>query len=179
MKVRKYVIYLVISFLIMSLFCFAIKQPLSIAVWINIYLILLILRVTDNIYDYEKDLAYKNTLYSKKQLYQLNAVFNSLFFILNIYLYKSLGLLSIVFIGYVFLQEKHKVLQPFLMMFLSLYLLRTYSFSIASMNVRIYGFLIVTIILPLFFGVYKRSKNNDLSFEEEAEGDQRCRRESL
>lgn len=162
MKANKYIIYLIISFILSIVFCFIIKEPISLSLWINIYIILIILRITDNIYDYEKDRKQKKISFTKKQLYRLNLLFVFLFFILNIYLYKKLGLFSLVFIVYIFLQEKYKILQNFLMMFLFIYFLKTYSINLFNGNIRIHGFLILTIILPIAFGIYKRRKDNDL-----------------
>lgn len=162
MKTNKYIIYLIISFILTILFCIVIEEAISISLWMNIYIILIVLRITDNIYDYEKDIKQKRIKFTKKQLYRLNLLFVFLFFTLNIYLYGEIGLLSLIFIAYIFLQEKYEFLQSFLMMFLFLYFLKTYSISLSNGNIRIYGFLILTIILPIAFGKYKRRKNNDL-----------------
>ena len=68
--------------------------------------LLLALRASDDIFDYEKDSGKKTQYLSKKQLIAFGCSLSALYVLLNVMFFGILGLCSIAAVGYIILMEK-------------------------------------------------------------------------
>ena len=113
-------------------------------------LLVFLIRFIDDFFDFEKD---KRKRTSKKNLIFLICFFSLIYIILNLFLYKNIGLLSILIIVYFFLMNKIDILK-----ILVLSLITTYYYLImGSLN---YYVLIITLVISAFFYAVKRWKND-------------------
>ena len=159
----KLIAYFLISTLISILMAF-VSQENIINYVVDMTLIytvfLFIIRVYDDISDYEKDKEKNNKKqYLKKNELKLLYVFISLVWIsLNIIKFKLIGLFSIVFIAYVILQNKIEFFKIFLLSILSIYYFVSYSNYMILNNTKVVLYLFISQILAICYYYLKRRK---------------------
>ena len=124
---------------------------------LGIFCFISLLRFLDDFFDYENDRGRKQQYLSKNALLVLITVSAILFVAFNCLAFGLWGLLCILFLGYALLEERFTFLQSFLMLLFSLYAILLTSRS-ASINIPSWIFLGLSLILPILFGIYKRSK---------------------
>ncbi len=157
---RKYmlVIYALVSLFFTALISATVGTAFSPGLFFILLTLLCMIRVTDDIFDFEKDVQRKEMLLNKKELAILDIALAVIFCAANIFSYGYIGIAALLFVPYVILEEKFTVMQQFLMFLLSLYYLTVSSPEDLVLTAPIAIFLILALIMPLFYGVYKRSR---------------------
>lgn len=109
-------------------------------------LLILLIRFIDDLFDFKKDKGKRTT---KKNLIILICIFSLAYITLNVFLYKAIGLLSILIVAYLFLMNKVDILK-----ILTLPLITTYYYLInGDIN---YITLIITLVISIIFYIVKR-----------------------
>ena len=109
-------------------------------------LLILLIRFIDDLFDFKKDKGKRTT---KKNLIILICIFSLAYITLNVFLYKAIGLLSILIIAYLFLMNKVDILK-----ILTLALITAYYYLInGDIN---YIILIITLVISIIFYIVKR-----------------------
>ena len=109
-------------------------------------LLILLIRFIDDLFDFKKDKGKRTT---KKNLIILICIFSLAYIILNVFLYKAIGLLSILIVAYLFLMNKVDTLK-----ILTLALITAYYYLInGDIN---YIILIITLVISIIFYIVKR-----------------------
>ncbi|MDD6395689.1 MAG: hypothetical protein PUB37_05845 [Firmicutes bacterium] len=153
------VIYSLISLFFTVLISLIACVNFSVNLFFVLVTLLCMIRVTDDIFDFERDAQRRTQLLSKKELVLLDIALSVIFCTANIFSYGYIGTVALLFVPYVILEEKFTVMQQFLMFLLSLYYLTVSSPAGLLLTVPTYVFLIFSLIIPLFYGVYKRSRS--------------------
>lgn len=116
--------------------------------------LLLALRISDDLFDYENDSGRKTQHLSKKQLIILCCVLAVLYVLLNILFYGIFGVLSIAAVGYILLMEKLPPLKIAYMALLFLYYIYANSGSLQWYHLTvIFGCLVVS---ALYYMIKRR-----------------------
>ena len=158
----KLIIYSIVSIIIALMVGFISnilnKITLLFMLFLNIFLLLFIIRITDDIFDYNKDKKRKKQILAKKELIIADILFTILFVIMNLYQYHLLGTISLLFILYIILQQKFEILKVFFMFLSSTYYLYINSNSNIFSSYLVLGYLALCLIFSILFYCYKRSK---------------------
>lgn len=149
LKYSYYIIISVILTVIISFITNGIRLELFPIILINLY----ILRIFDDYFDYETDK--KEKLLSKNNLKNIAVIISVLYIILNIVFYKFYGIISIVLVGYMLIQNKYEILKIFLLLLTSIFYINMY---VSLNNARVIIYLLISIILSISYYIYKRSK---------------------
>lgn len=112
---RKFIlpIYVIISSILALIFTLATagKFPLFLQMLPIILCLLLTLRASDDVFDYENDLLTKKQYLNKLELTIFACLTAAVFVLLNFMYYGIKGLVSIAALGYILLQEKFPLLK--------------------------------------------------------------------
>lgn len=111
-------------------------------------LLVFLIRFTDDFFDFEKD---KGKRASKKNLIFLVCLFSLIYIVLNVVLYKNIGLISIIIIVYLFLMNKIDILKVLTLSLITAY----YYLIMGGLN---YYVLIITLVISIVFYMVKRWK---------------------
>lgn len=161
-KDYKLIIYSILSLIISLIMSFLLNifnnAILIFTLFLMILFLLFIIRITDDIFDYDKDIENKKLILTKKQLINLDITFIVLFILINLYQYHLLGLISVILILYIILQQKFELLKIIFMFLSSTYYLYVNSNSDIFKNYFVWIYLILCLLLPILYYFYKRSK---------------------
>ena len=161
-KDYKLIIYSILSLIISLVMSFLLNifnnTILIFTLSLMILFLLFIIRITDDIFDYDKDIKNKKLILTKKQLINLDIIFIVLFILINLYQYHLLGLISVILIFYIILQQKFELLKIVFMFLSSTYYLYVNSNSDIFKNYFVWIYLILCLLLPILYYFYKRSK---------------------
>ena len=161
-KDYKLIIYSILSLIISLIMSFLLNifnnAILIFTLFLMILFLLFIIRITDDIFDYDKDIENKKLILTKKQLINLDITFIVLFILINLYQYQLLGLISVILILYIILQQKFELLKIIFMFLSSTYYLYVNSNSDIFKNYFVWIYLILCLLLPILYYFYKRSK---------------------
>lgn len=161
-KDYKLIIYSILSLIISLVMSFLLNifnnTILIFTLFLMILFLLFIIRITDDIFDYDKDIKNKKLILTKKQLINLDIIFIVLFILINLYQYHLLGLISVILIFYIILQQKFELLKIIFMFLSSTYYLYVNSNSDIFKNYFVWIYLILCLLLPILYYFYKRSK---------------------
>ncbi len=161
-KDYKLIIYSILSLIISLVMSFLLNifnnTILIFTLSLMILFLLFIIRITDDIFDYDKDIKNKKLILTKKQLINLDIIFIVLFILINLYQYHLLGLISVILIFYIILQQKFELLKIIFMFLSSTYYLYVNSNSDIFKNYFVWIYLILCLLLPILYYFYKRSK---------------------
>lgn len=152
------VVYAMLSLIFTTMISFTTGVVFSPNLFLILLTVLCMIRVTDDIFDFEKDAQRKEQLLNKKELVILDIALAVIFCAANIFSYGYMGIVALLFVPYVVLEEKFTVMQRFLMFLLLLYYLMVSSPAGLVLTVPTAVFLILALIMPLFYGAYKRSR---------------------
>ncbi len=165
MKVLKYFfkkgmlpVYLLLSIALSLFIPFIVGSAFSHWLVLCIFSLVMLLRFTDDFFDFEKDRARREQYISKKALLVFMITSSVLFVVFNVLCFGSWGLLSALFVLYSLAEEKIELLQSFLMFLYSLYVILLMSRPNIGINIPSAMYLCAALILPVIFGIYKRSK---------------------
>ncbi len=148
-------IYLLISCLATFTISLVSFEKFDTKIFFTLLLYFLIMRVTDDIFDYEKDREIKKQYLNVKNLMILNGIFILLNIVLNILFYGVSGIINIGIILLIILGKRIKLLQLFVG--LSIYYYIVFVNEIAINNDVIYASIVI-VFLSIMYGVVKRSK---------------------
>ena len=161
-KDYKLIIYSILSLIISLVMSFLLNifnnTILIFTLSLMILFLLFIIRITDDIFDYDKDIKNKKLILTKKQLINLDIIFIVLFILINLYQYHLLGLISVILIFYIILQQKFELLKIIFMFLSSTYYLYVNSNSDIFKNYFVWIYLILCLLLPILYYFYKRRK---------------------
>ena len=152
-------IYLVLSCILGAVFIFLTGKFLYIELPLIFFLLMMIMRIADDIHDYTFDAERnKKQDLSEKNLKILFIVFSSVAVALHILAFKLWGLISILVIAYIVLEERVEILQRFFMLLLSCYYLFALNGFIDFSSVKVIVWLVISLIFPILFALYKGYK---------------------
>ncbi len=151
-------IYAAIGILFGGAVAYVTDSKISVFFILSVFCLALFLRFTDDIFDYERDKGKKPQHLTKITLCLLALAAALLFTVFNVIVFRLLGFLSIIFVLYALAQEKFVILQGFFAFFYSLYSIALFILPSFDFTAPIGVFLALSLIIPIFFGIYKRSK---------------------
>ena len=137
--------YIIISLIIYYIYSKILKINFII---IEPLILIFLIRFVDDYFDYEID---KGKRASKKNLIFLICLFSLIYIILNVVLYKNIGLLSIIIIVYLLLMNKIDILKVLTLPLITAY----YYLIMGNLN---YYVLIITLVISIVFYMVKRWK---------------------
>ncbi len=165
MRVVKYflrkwmlVIYALVSLLFTTLIGYLASVGFSLSLFFILLTALCMIGVTDVIFDFKNDAERKVQLLSQRELIILDVVLAIIFCAANIFTYGYIGIAGCLFVPYIILEEKFTVMQKFLMFLMSLYYLTVVSPNGLVISIPTAVFMILSLIIPLFYSAYKRSR---------------------
>ncbi len=150
--ILKYSYYFIISLIfviLISLITWKVRIELLPIVLSNLYL----LRILDDYYDFDTDK--KEKILSKKQLMIIFIILSLIFVLLNVIFYKYIGIISLLFIIYIILENKFEFLKVFLLCIESIFYIAVYN---SLNNVYAIIYLTICIMASIIFYIYKRRK---------------------
>lgn len=118
--------------------------------------LLFVIRITDDIFDYEKDKKDKKQILSKKQLITTDIIVIIFYLTMNLYYYQLFGMISVLFVFYIFIQQRIERLKIFFMILASVYYLYMNSNMNEFRSLRVLSYLGLCFVIPAIYGFYKR-----------------------
>ena len=156
---KRTLLYLALALVISAIFVFLSKAQMWLALTGIFFLLALLMRIADDIFDYEKDAERGRVCeLSKKGLALLYLVLSLIFLALHILAFCAWGLAALLFIGYILLEERVEILQRTFMLILSCSYLLLLCGEINLRSVAVDLWLAISLIAPTLFAIYKRRK---------------------
>ena len=156
---KRTLLYLALALVLSAIFVFLSKAQMWLALTGIFFLLALLMRIADDYCDYEKDSERGRVCeLSKKGLALLYLVLSLIFLALHILAFGAWGLVALLFIGYILLEERAEILQRVFMLILSCSYLLLLCGEINLRSVAIDLWLAISLIAPTLFAIYKRRK---------------------
>ena len=154
---KRTLLYLALALVLSAIFVFLSKAQMWLALTGIFFLLALLMRIADDIFDYEKDAERGRVCeLSKKGLALLYLVLSLIFLALHILAFGAWGLAALLFIGYILLEERVEILQRTFMLILSCSYLLLLCGEINLRSVAVDLWLAISLIAPTLFAIYKR-----------------------
>ena len=156
---KRTLLYLALALVLSAIFVFLSKAQMWLALTGIFFLLALLMRISDDFFDYEKDTERGRVCeLSKKGLALLYLVLSLIFLALHILAFGAWGLAALLFIGYILLEERAEMLQRAFMLILSCSYLLLLCGEINLRSVAVDLWLAISLIAPTLFAIYKRRK---------------------
>ena len=156
---KRTLLYLALALVLSAIFVFLGEEPMWLALMGIFFLLAFLMRIADDLCDYEKDAERGRACeLSKKGLALLYAVLSVIFLALHIFAFGAWGLAALLFVGYILLEERVEILQRAFMLILSCSYLLLLCGEINIRSVAVDIWLAISLIAPTLFAIYKRRK---------------------
>ena len=156
---KRTIIYFALSVILTIILSLLTSDTFRFELLIIFFLLMLLMRIADDQYDYAFDAQKgKNQELTERCLLILYLVNSVIFITIHICIFGAWGLISVLFILYIQLEERVQILQKLFMFLLSCcycFLLNGY---IDFHSPAIIVWLIISLIFPILFAIYKRRK---------------------
>ena len=156
---KRTLLYLALSLVLSAIFVFLSGDQMWLALTGIFFLLALLMRIADDYCDYEKDAERGRVCeLSRKGLALLYASLSVIFVAIHILAFGAWGLVALLFVGYILLEEHAEILQRAFMLFLSCSYLLLLCGEINFRSVAVDLWLVFSLIAPTLFAIYKRRK---------------------
>lgn len=156
---KRTIIYFALSVILTIILSLLASSTFRFELLIIFFLLMLLMRIADDQYDYAFDAQKgKNQELTERCLLILYLAISVIFIITHICIFGAWGLISVLVSLYIQLEERVQLLQKLFMFLLSCYYYFLLNGSLDFYSPEIIVWLIISLIFPILFAIYKRRK---------------------